>query len=220
MERVRNNAEISSTAKLHIIYGSVIMLLCLSFAITTFTMNNHIAELKKKTSVSQLPEGHPDVNSTGQMQGEEQMPGGATGAEPPNVQKMVGELKVALAKDPNDIKALTGMGNLYFDSGQYIKAIEFYEKAYAIDSKNSLLVSDLATCYFYTNSNDKAIKTFKIAIELDPQNVNARYNLGIVYKTLGKIPDARKEWEDMKKYLKSDEEKKKLESVIESLGKS
>ena len=88
-----------------------------------------------------------------------------------------------------------------------------------LSTKNSNAQADLGTCYYYTRVFDKAVKNLSEALVNDPKNLNARYNLGIVYKSQGKFADAKKEWEIMRPLLKTDEEKKKLDTVIESLNK-
>jgi tetratricopeptide (TPR) repeat protein len=228
MERANKTERLNPVAKLHIIYGSVIVFMSLAFIITLTTMNSTYKNMLGQMSANggapvaagQIPENHPDVG--GQAQPADAASGGmpAAGGMPPFLKKMLDTYKTALAKNPNDVEALTGLGNMYYDSGQYPKAIDYYEKILVVDPKNSNVRADLGTCYFYSNIPDKAIKNLTIALEANPSNVNARYNLGIVYKTQGKVSEARKQWEAMKPYLKTEEEKQKLQSVIDQLNKS
>jgi cytochrome c-type biogenesis protein CcmH/NrfG len=218
MERIQKDNQLDPISKLHIIYGTIIMIMSVSFAVTILTMKSTYKSNMEQMPTSeisqqaQVPEDHPTEAAN---QG---MPSG--GGMPPFLKKMVEGYKSDLAKNPKDTKALLGLANMYYDSGQYPKAIDYYEKAITVEPKNSNAQADLGTCYFYSNIKDKAITHLKIAIDLDPTNLNARYNLGIVYKNDGKIDQARKEWELMKSYLKTDEEKKKLDSILENLNKS
>ncbi len=222
MERTTKQEKLNPVARLHIMYGTIIMFMSLAFIITLLTMKSSYKNGFDSSSVgqnqisAQMPEGHPDVNSAPTQTGG--MPSG--GGMPPFLKKMLDTYKGALKKNPNDIQALSGLGNMYYDSGQYPKAIEYYEKILKIDSKNSNVRADLGTCYFYIEKTDDALKNLKLAIEQDPKNLNARYNLGIVYKTKGNIAEAKKEWEAMKPFLKTDEEKQKLQSVLDNLNKS
>lgn len=220
MERIKKEQEINPVTKLHIIYGSVIMFLSLTFTVTLFTMKNSYDTLVKSTMAGQVPEGHPDVSSgsEGAPAASGGMPSG--GGMPPFLKKMLEEYKTALEKNPKDVKALSGLANMYYDSGQYEKAIPFYEKVIEIDPNASNIITDLGTCFFYIQKNDEAIKYFKMGIEKDPKNMNARYNLGIVYKSTGKTDLARSTWEEMMKHLTTDEEKKKLQSVLDELDKN
>ncbi|MFN4150492.1 MAG: tetratricopeptide repeat protein, partial [Candidatus Sericytochromatia bacterium] len=74
-------------------------------------------------------------------------------------------------------------------------------------------------CYFYTNKNDEAVKNLSLAIKVDEKNVNARFNLGVVYKAQGKKAEAKNEWLEMMKHLKTDDEKKMLQAKIDELEK-
>lgn len=228
MERITNDNRLDPVSRLHIIYGTVIMIMAVAFAVTLLTMkSSYDSNMQEMASTQmnaqaqmQMPEGHPATDGTAAAQ-----PAGGAGAPqggamPPFLKKMLDDYKSALAKNPKDLKALTGLANMYYDSGQYTKAIDYYEKVVEIDPKNSNVLADLGTCYFYTDNIDKALKNLNASIEAEPSNLNARYNLGIVYKNNGKKDQARKEWEAMRPYLKTDEEKKKLDGVIENLEKS
>lgn len=223
MERIKKENQLDPVAKLHIIYGSIIMFMSVAFIVTLVTMKNTYkggnetmaqAPPMMQGDAAAMEQGAAmDPASAGQIK-----PG--SGGMPPFVKKMVDDYKAAIEKNPKDTKALVGLANMYYDSGQYTKAIDYYEKMVEIEPNNSNVRADLGTCYFYTNVFDKAISHLKKSIESDPSNLNARYNLGIVYKNQNKIAEAKAEWEGMKPYVKTDEEKKKLDSVIENLGKT
>jgi cytochrome c-type biogenesis protein CcmH/NrfG len=83
-------------------------------------------------------------------------------------------------KEPQNLNALITLGNLYFDSNQYRKAIDAYERALAIDPKNPDVRTDMGIMYRSTKEYDRAIKEFKEATSYDPTHKNARFNLAVV----------------------------------------
>ena len=222
MERITKDKDLDPVSRLHIIYGTVIMIMSITFVVTLMTMKpshkESIADIppQEATEASSAQVNQPDPAGA---KGSQSAPAMPKGGMPPFIKKMVEGYKTSLEKNPNDMKALTGLANMYYDSGQYPKAIGYYEKVVSLDTKNSNAQADLGTCYYYTRVFDKAVKNLSEALVNDPKNLNARYNLGIVYKSQGKFADAKKEWEIMRPLLKTDEEKKKLDTVIESLNK-
>ncbi len=125
----------------------------------------------------------------------------STPAVPPaDVQKQIDFLQSVLKDDPKNLKALIQLGNAYFDSGQFDRAIAAYSKALEIDPNNADVHTDLGIMYRRKGEYDRAIAEFKRAAEIDPNHVNSRYNLGIVLlHDKGDIKGAIKAWED---YLK------------------
>ncbi|MFN8673231.1 MAG: tetratricopeptide repeat protein [Candidatus Sericytochromatia bacterium] len=215
MERIKKE-ELNPVAKLHIIYGSIIMFLCIAFSVTLLTMKG----MYKSDNINENSPPPMVQGDAKNMQTPSNMGSGASGAGggmPPFIKQMVQKYKDALAKNPKDTEALTGLANMYYDSGQYPKAIEHYKKVIEIDEKNSNVQSDLGTAYFYTKDLKNAEVHLKKALEFDEKNLNARYNLGVVYKELGKKDEAKKSWEAMKPYLANEEQKKKIEAEINSL---
>lgn len=214
MERIKKEEPLKPSTKLHVIYGSIIIFMSIAFTVTLLTMQSTY-----KSGV-QSPEGAPPMS--GEMppaMAGGGMPTGGAGGMPPFVKQMVQKYKDAIAKNPKDVEALSGLANMYYDSGQYPKAITYYEKILEVEPKNTNVQSDLGTSYFYTKEYDKAIEHFNKAIEADKKNLNARYNLGVAYKDQGKKDLAKKAWEEMKPFLTTDEEKKRLESSISALDK-
>lgn len=58
-------------------------------------------------------------------------------------------------------------------------AITDYEAVLRTSPKNTAVLGNLATSYFYTGSTDKAIETVKKALEIDPNFSTARMNYAI-----------------------------------------
>ena len=88
--------------------------------------------------------------------------------------------KEILRKDPNNLQALIGVGNLYFDMNQDLLAIENYRKALALDSTNSNVRTDMAICYRRSGNPVQAVEELKKAISTTPRHAQSRYNLGVI----------------------------------------
>jgi tetratricopeptide (TPR) repeat protein len=88
--------------------------------------------------------------------------------------------KEILRKDPNNLQALIGIGNLYYDTKQDLPAIENYQKALALDPSNVNVRTDMAVCFRRKGDPDRAIEELKKAISMDPRHVQSRYNLGVI----------------------------------------
>jgi tetratricopeptide (TPR) repeat protein len=88
--------------------------------------------------------------------------------------------KEILRKDPNNLQALIGIGNLYFDTKQDLLAIESYQKALAMDPSNVNVRTDMAVCYRRTGNPDRAVEELKKAISTNPRHPQSRYNLGVI----------------------------------------
>ncbi len=72
------------------------------------------------------------------------------------------------------------MGHVYFDTNQFNKAIEAYEKAITIDPGNPDIFTDIGVMYRPSGQPRKAIASFDKAILIDQKHETARFNKGIV----------------------------------------
>ncbi len=88
--------------------------------------------------------------------------------------------KEILRKDPGNLQALIGIGNLYYDTKQDLLAIGHYEKALALDPSNANVRTDMAVCLRRTGNFDRAIEELKKAISTNPRHMQSRYNLGVI----------------------------------------
>lgn len=88
--------------------------------------------------------------------------------------------KEILRRDPNNLQALIGIGNLYFDTKQDLLAIQNYRKALVIDPTNANVRTDMAICYRRSGNPVQAVEELKKAISTTPGHAQSRYNLGVI----------------------------------------
>jgi len=56
-----------------------------------------------------------------------------TKTPPPPIQRLLTELKTRLARNPRDLSALVGLGDLYAAAGKFGQAQMYYERALTVD---------------------------------------------------------------------------------------
>jgi len=112
-----------------------------------------------------------------------------------NMQQKIGELKNIVAADPGNFQAWTALGNEYFDSNQFMDAIEAYDKALEIKPDSPDVLTDQGVMFKRLGWFDKAIANFKKANEIDPSHATSVYNLGIIYRyDLQDFAKAKETW--------------------------
>jgi tetratricopeptide (TPR) repeat protein len=94
---------------------------------------------------------------------------------------LIEEYRTILAEDPNNLAAITALGNAYFDSGQWHEAVRVYERTLEINPRNADVLTDMGTAYRNMGRPDRARDEFRRALGFEPGHLNARYNLGVVY---------------------------------------
>lgn len=92
---------------------------------------------------------------------------------------------------PNDLEALRGVGNVYYDFEEFDKAIEYYQKYLALNPEDASVRTDLGTMYLYRNDPDRAITEYQTVIAKKPDFFQAYFNLGIAYQEKGDTNNAR-----------------------------
>ena len=150
-----------------------------------------------------MPTGPADIMSgqTGAGAGAGMMGGVPQGAMPPEVANMVSGYRQTLAKDPENVEANIGLGNLFFDSAKWQQAIEHYQKALDKQPKNADVRVDMAICYHNLGQDDRAKQEMERVTREQPNHKNAWLNLGVVSSNMGDRATAIKAWEQ---YLKLD----------------
>jgi len=128
-------------------------------------------------------------------------PGYATSAPQGNAKlaQMAQALEQQLAENPDNEDLLIRLGNTYFDTDQYAKAIDAYNRALALTPDNPAVLTDLGIMYRRTKKPEKAVEAFDAAIAVDKTKENAYLNKGIVLVyDLGKREEAIATWEALR----------------------
>jgi tetratricopeptide (TPR) repeat protein len=92
---------------------------------------------------------------------------------------------------PNDLPAIRGVGNVYYDFEEYSKAKDYYEKYLTLSPEDTNVRTDLGTMYLYAKDTDRAIKEYQTVVTQKPDFFQAYYNLGVAYHEKGEIKKAR-----------------------------
>jgi len=108
------------------------------------------------------------------------------------------ELEKLTAQNPEDVEAWTQLGNLYFDSENFQKAINAYQKSLALRPDDANTLTDMGVMYRRIGNPAEAIKAFDKAMAVDPRHEVSRFNKGIVLMhDLNDIAGAVQAWEGL-----------------------
>ncbi len=126
--------------------------------------------------------------------------GGPLFQEAPSRTEYIQELERRASQDPDDEAIWTELGNAYFDSDQYIKAIENYQRSLEIDPGNANVWTDMGIMYRRIGEPRKAIDAFDRAVAEDPSHQMSRFNRGIVlFYDLDDRVGAFQSWDELVK---------------------
>jgi len=141
------------------------------------------------------------IKTTGQQPQQSMPPRAAPQQAVPR--ERAGELDALIketAQNPQNARAWTDLGNLYFDSSQFQKAIWAYKKSLEIQPDNANVLTDMGVMYRRLGQPQEAIKAFEEAMRIDPRHEPSRFNKGIVLlHDLNDAEGAIKSWEDLLK---------------------
>jgi tetratricopeptide (TPR) repeat protein len=93
-------------------------------------------------------------------------------------EKAMIDLKLVLDKNPKDSKAMDAMGFANNQIGQYLKAIEWFNKAIGYDNNNAIIYNNRGMSYYYLEKFSTAFHDFNKAIWLDSTFAQAYNNRG------------------------------------------
>jgi cytochrome c-type biogenesis protein CcmH/NrfG len=109
-------------------------------------------------------------------------------------------LELEVAKNPANVNAWTQLGNQYFDTKKYDRAIMAYKKSLELNPQNADVWTDMGVMYRRSRQPAEALKAFDKAIEINPRHEISRFNKGIVLlHDLNDQQSAIRAWEDLLK---------------------
>ena len=109
-------------------------------------------------------------------------------------------LEQEVAVNPTNVDAWTQLGNVYFDTNNFPKAIRAYEKSLELSPNNPNVLTDLGVMYRRNGQPEKAVAAFDRAMAIAPSHEQSRFNKGIVLRyDMNDREGAVKAWEELLK---------------------
>ena len=121
---------------------------------------------------------------------------------------------------PNDLDALRGVGNIYYDFEEYAKATEYYQKYLALNPDDPNVRTDLGTMYLYGDDVDRAISEYQTVLAKRPDFFQAHFNLGIAYQEKGESDKARESLDRAKTLTTDQNIRAHIDQVLAQFGGS
>ena len=131
------------------------------------------------------------------------------------VEQSAAPLLEALKQNPNDFDSLVKLGNVFYDGQQFANAIQYYERALALQPENVDVRTDMGTAYWYSGNADKALAELQTSLKYKPGHPQTLFNLGWV-RWQGKADPkgAIEAWQQLLKTNPDYPEKQKVEQYI------
>ena len=122
-----------------------------------------------------------------------------------------------LEKNSNDIDALRSLGNAFMRMKAWDRAVNFWDRVLSLEPHDAMALNQKGVSLFQQQEYKIASTTFEKLLEVQPDNVYALFNLGVLYRHfLGEIPRGESY---LHKILELNHENKDvLQAVEEELG--
>lgn len=108
----------------------------------------------------------------------------------------VKHLEESVAEDPSNVEAWAQLAETYYELREYPKSIVAYLKLATLADEKSDIYLDLGVVYRRDGQFEKSIESFDKALNANPENIQALFNIGVVqYHDLDDEPAAVTTWE-------------------------
>lgn len=109
-------------------------------------------------------------------------------------EEAIPEFRAELENDPDNSQAMLYLGDTYVKQEQFEQARGLLEKALKYKSSLALVHQDLGIVYMETGDDAGAIRELSKTVELQPDNVNAHFRLGKIYRAAGRREESKAEF--------------------------
>lgn len=108
----------------------------------------------------------------------------------------VSALMTKISTNPRDITSLAGLGDLYFQAGDYKTAAMWEQKVLGVDPKNVTALLALGASEFNQGDSANAEKHWQQVVAIDERQIEAHYDLGFLYLSQNppNLTRVRQEW--------------------------
>ena len=105
-------------------------------------------------------------------------------------EKALADIEMYLKLYPDDKKAISMAGKVEAESGDNLKALEYFSKNLSLHPNDPDCYIDRADSYFTSKSWDWAVKDYSMSLDLKPGNAEVWLNKGIAQLSSGKTDEA------------------------------
>ncbi len=127
--------------------------------------------------------------------------------------------KKVLEQEPANYGILLLIGNCHANAGETDQAMEWYGKIEFEKITDEMVLYNIGTTLTKQSKLEDALKFYKRAVELQADFLDAIYQLGLTYLSLGKNPEAVASFESYLKYDSESETAGQIKGFIEFLKK-
>src|SRR5271166_3238898 len=134
-------------------YTLAVITLVIGIAVGYFARGSAPTAVAPETAQTTAATAPAGMGGGGAGMGAGQLPGIGSqqqgGTSPEMLAQAAQPLSAKLQTNPKDFETLRQLGNLYYDGQAFPQAIEYYNKALAMDPKSADVITDLGTAYWY-----------------------------------------------------------------------
>ncbi len=137
--------------------------------------------------------------------------GNPTGEQPSSanvlesVKERMKKLEDEIAKNPDDTVRIREYANFLLAAHRPDQALKYYNMILNKNPKRADILLSVTSIYFNKGDYKKAEETTMKILEFHKDNLEAKYNLGVIYAVTGRKEEAKKLWSDIiNKYPESD----------------
>lgn len=142
------------------------------------------------------PDGHDHTGEAPVAAGKTAKPAGGG----PDVDARIAELEDLLDQNPKDPEVWAQLGHLFFDTHQFDKAIQAYQRSLAIEPDNPAVLTNMGVMYRRSGDPEKAVQAFDQAVAVFPGFETALFNKGVVLMAdLNDLEGAMAAWKELVK---------------------
>jgi tetratricopeptide (TPR) repeat protein len=116
----------------------------------------------------------------------------------------IASFKRAVAYDPQNVTALTYIGDIYLSQNKTAEAIKAYKDLIGIDPTSAEYRLKLANTYLRAKMYQESEETFKLAARLDSRNPVAEYTLGLQYVQTDRLQEAEMQFRKVQRMTPGD----------------
>ncbi len=108
------------------------------------------------------------------------------------LEKAVDEFKTAMKARGDDWASYANLGDFYIERGDFAEAVKDYENALRLEPRMIEVLMNESVAYSNMRQNERAEQCLRRALETEPDNAAANFNLGLLLAEEGNTDEAEK----------------------------